>query len=64
MVGTAVAGIAGGIAIGAKARPRKRRSLLSPSREQIAEISKGFAAFTRELNKAGEKAEQLGKAID
>jgi hypothetical protein len=64
VVGVALAGIAGGIAIGAKARPRRRRGILSPSRKQLAQVTRGFAAFTRELNKAGEQAERLGEALD
>ena|SRR5690349_10067440 len=62
-VGAALAGIAGGIAIGATARPRKRLPM-PRSRKQLAEVSKGFAAFTRELSKAGDQAERFGNAID
>jgi hypothetical protein len=62
-VGAALAGIAGGIAIGAAARPR-RRLPMPRSRKQLAQVSKGFAAFTRELSKAGDQAERLGKALD
>jgi len=62
-VGAALAGIAGGIAIGAAARPRQRLPM-PRSRKQLAQVSKGFAAFTRELSKAGDQAERLGKALD
>jgi hypothetical protein len=62
-VGAALAGVAGGIAIGATARPR-RRLPMPRSRKQAAQFSKGFAAFTRELSKAGEQAERLGNALD
>ena len=34
------------------------------SRKQLAQVSKGFAAFTRELSKAGDQAERLGNALD
>jgi hypothetical protein len=76
--GAAIAGILGGIALGAKALPRKRRGLQLPSisgldldkldinktRKQLARASKGFGDFTRELRKAGEQAERVGKALD
>ena len=62
-IGAALAGIAGGIAIGATARPR-RRLPMPRCRKQLAQVSKGFAAFTRELRKAGEQAERLGNALD
>jgi hypothetical protein len=73
--GAAIAGIAGGIILGAKARPRKRRVPSLPSvdlskvsgkktRKQVASASKQFGAFTRELRKAGEQAERLGNALD
>jgi len=68
--GAAIAGIAGGIILGAKARPRQRRlpsinGLGSKkTRKQVASVSKGFGAFTRELRKAGEQAERIGNALD
>jgi hypothetical protein len=68
--GAALAGIAGGIIIGAKARPRRRKlpSVAGlngkKTRKQVASVSKGFGAFTRELRKAGEQAERIGNALD
>jgi len=73
--GAALAGIAGGIALGAKRRPRHRLPSLpsgldlskvsgKKTRKQVASASKQFGAFTRELRKAGEQAERLGKALD
>ena len=41
-----------------------RRARVERSRKQAAQFSKGFAAFTRELSKAGEQAERLGNALD
>jgi hypothetical protein len=68
--GAAIAGIAGGIILGAKARPRRRKlpSVAGlngkKTRKQVASVSKGFGAFTRELRKAGEQAERIGNALD
>ena len=68
--GAALAGIAGGIVLGAKARPRRRKlpSVAGltgkKTRKQVASVSKGFGAFTRELRKAGEQAERIGNALD
>jgi hypothetical protein len=73
--GAAIVGIAGGMILGAKTRPRKRRVPSLPSvdlshvngkktRKQVASASKQFGAFTRELRKAGEQAERLGNALD
>ena len=74
--GLALAGVVGGIVLGAKARPRKRR-LPSVSgldlnlkkldakktRKQVGRASRQFGEFTRELRKAGEQAERLGDAL-
>ena len=68
--GAALAGIAGGIALGAMRRPRRRLPSLptkvdpKKTRKQVAQVSKGFGAFTRELRKAGEQAERIGNALD
>jgi hypothetical protein len=77
--GAAVAGIAGGIALGAKARSRRRHTLpslpsmngldlkkvdMKKARKQVGRASKQFGAFTRELRKAGEQAERIGNALD
>ena len=76
--GAALAAIAGGIALGAKRRPRHRLPSLpslpsgldlsklgdKKTRKQVASASKQFGAFTRELRKAGEQAERLGNALD
>jgi hypothetical protein len=68
--GAAIAGIAGGIILGAKARPRRRKlpSVAGldgkKTRKQVASVSKGFGTFTRELRKAGEQAERIGNALD
>src|SRR6478752_7087564 len=78
VAGAALAGIAGGIALGAKRRPRNRFPSLpslpsgldlsklgdKKTRKQVASASKQFGAFTRELRKAGEQAERLGNALD
>ena len=77
--GAAIAGILGGIALGAKALPRKRRfpsvngfdlKKLDPkkldvkkTRKQVGRASKQFGEFTRELRKAGEQAERIGDAL-
>jgi hypothetical protein len=72
--GLALAGIVGGVVLGAKARPRQRR-LPSVSgidlkkldakktRKQVGRASRQFGEFTRELRKAGEQAERLGDAL-
>src|SRR5207248_1425182 len=69
--GAAIAGIAGGIVLGAQARHRRRRRLPSvtgldanKTRKQVASASKQFGAFTRELRRAGEQAERIGNALD
>jgi hypothetical protein len=74
--GVALAGIAGGIVLGAKARRPRRRVPSLPkgfdpkninakkTRKQVASASKQFGAFTRELRKAGEQAERIGNALD
>jgi hypothetical protein len=69
-----IAGIAGGIALRAKARPRHRLPSLNgfdlkkvdmkKTRKQVGRASKEFGAFTRELRKAGEQAERFGNALD
>jgi hypothetical protein len=76
--GAAVAGILGGVAIGAKALPRKRSFPASigiplnglsknldvkKARKQIGRASKQFGALTKELRKAGEQAERIGDAL-
>ena len=75
--GAAIAGIVG-VALGAKALPRKRRRFQLPSisgldidkldikktRKQVGRASKQFGEFTRELRKAGEQAERIGNALD
>jgi hypothetical protein len=72
--GLALAGIVGGVVLGAKARPRKRSlpSVNIPdlkkldakkTRKQVSRASKQFGEFTRELRKAGEQAERLGDAL-
>jgi hypothetical protein len=68
--GAALAGVVGGIAIGARRRPRRRLPSLpskvnsKKTRKQLAQVSKGFGAFTRELRKAGVQAERVGNALD
>ena len=74
--GAAIAGILGGIALGAKALPHKRRRFscsvsvdldkldINKTRKQVARASKQFGDFTRELRKAGEQAERVGRALD
>jgi hypothetical protein len=77
--GAAMAAVAGGIVLGAKARSRRRRTLpslpsmngfdlkkvdMKKTRKQVGRASKQFGAFTRELRKAGEQAERLGDALD
>src|SRR3954466_928988 len=68
--GAAIAGIAGGIVLGVKGRSRRRRLPrvtgldANKTRKQVASVSKQFGAFTRELRKAGEQAERIGKALD
>ncbi len=76
--GAAIAGILGGVALGAKALPRKRHRFQLPSisgldidkldinktRKQVGRASKQFGEFTRELRKAGEQAERIGNALD
>jgi hypothetical protein len=72
--GLALAGIVGGVVLGAKARPRKSRlpSMngldlkkldAKKTRKQVGRASKQFGEFTRELRKAGEQAERLGDAL-
>jgi len=68
--GAALAGLIGGVALGVKKRPRRRLpsvpTKVNPkkARKQVAQVSKGFGAFTRELRKAGEQAERIGNALD
>jgi hypothetical protein len=77
--GVAIAGILGGVALGAKALPRKRRFPsvngldvkkldlkkvdMNKARKQVGHASKQFGEFTKELRKAGEQAERIGKAL-
>jgi hypothetical protein len=72
--GLALAGIVGGVVLGAKARPRKRRLPsvngldlkklgAKKTRTQVGRASRQFGEFTRELRKAGEQAERLGDAL-
>jgi hypothetical protein len=72
--GLALAGIVGGVVLGAKARPRKRRLPsvngldlkkldAKKTRKQVGRASRQFGEFTRELRKAGEQAERLGDAL-
>jgi hypothetical protein len=68
--GAAVAGLVGGVVLGARKRPRRRLPSVptkvdpKKARKQVAQVSKGFGAFTRELRKAGEQAERIGNALD
>jgi hypothetical protein len=75
--GATIAAVAGGIVLGAKARPRRRSFPSMPSmngldlkkvdmkktRKQVGRASKQFGEFTRELRKAGEQAERIGDAL-
>jgi hypothetical protein len=72
--GLALAGIVGGVVLGAKARPRKRglpsmngldlkKLDAKKTRKQVGRASRQFGEFTRELRKAGEQAERLGDAL-
>jgi hypothetical protein len=75
--GATIAAVAGGIVLGAKARPRRRSLPSMPSmngldlkkvdmkktRKQVGRASKQFGEFTRELRKAGEQAERIGDAL-
>jgi hypothetical protein len=75
--GAAIAGILGGVALGAKAMPRKRRFPsvnglgkvdlkkvdVKKTRKQVGRASKAFGEFTKELRKAGEQAERIGNAL-
>jgi hypothetical protein len=73
----AVAGIVGGVVLGAKARPRKSRLPFSGSdvskaiknvdaRKAVKQAGRAgvqFGELTRELRRAGEQAERWGKAV-
>jgi hypothetical protein len=73
----AVAGIVGGVVLGAKARPRKSRMPFSAAdvsramknidaRKAVKQAGRAgvqFGELTRELRKAGEQAERWGKAV-
>jgi hypothetical protein len=75
--GVAIAGVAGGIVLGAKARRPRRRMPSLPSlngldlkkvdvkktRKQVGRASKQFGELTREIRKAGEQAERIGDAL-
>jgi hypothetical protein len=64
--GAAIAGILGGIALGVKARPRRRRLPSLDGKKtvkQVGRASKRFGELTRELRKAGEQAERIGDAL-
>jgi hypothetical protein len=75
--GLAIAGIVGGVVLGAKGLPRKRRRFQLPSvstpdlgkldmkktTKQVGRASKQFGELTRELRKAGEQAERIGDAL-
>jgi hypothetical protein len=67
--GTAVAGILGGIALGARGRRRSRFAGLSGldlkhvDLKAVGRASKQFGALTKELRKAGEQAERIGDAL-
>jgi hypothetical protein len=72
--GVALAGIAGGIVLGARARPRRRRLPsvngldvskldMKKTAKQVGRASKQFGELTRELRKAGEQAERIGDAL-
>jgi hypothetical protein len=64
--GAAVAGVAGGVVLGARAKPRK--GLLNRGRfdtgkaaKQFGKAAQQFGDVTKELRKAGEQAEKVGK---
>jgi hypothetical protein len=68
--GAAAVGVLGGVAIGAKALPRKRRFGLGGHKLDLNKVSKQvgragtqFGDLTEKLRKAGEQAEKVGKTF-